>query len=211
MASSTDKALELALNALEQTDDAIEKFASQGSLPEPLDCKAGCHFCCYNLPVVTPPEALLMGHHVAETFTVQAKKETFARINKIIDRIDGISPYEVAMMRHELPCIFLEDALCMVYEVRPVVCRTCTSTSAEHCKTIFETRNHRARLRCYQYIRKIFQTVQQDLINSCREMACQSDLVHIAEGIDDYFKHPRPIEAWLQGEAVFNVSTYSGQ
>ena len=195
----------MALKALKRTDDAIKKFVSLKSLPEPLDCKPGCHYCCYNLPVVTPPEALLMGHHVEQTFTGQKKKEIADRINKILDRIDGISPYEVAMMRHELPCIFIEDAMCIAYEVRPAVCRTCTSTSAEHCKMIFETRNHRARLRCYQHIREIFQTVQTDLINSCRAMECQSDLVHVAAGIRDYFKHPRPIEAWLKGEAVFQV------
>ena len=203
--------LELALKALKQTDDAIEKFASQETLPEPLDCKAGCHFCCYNLPVVTPPEALLLGHHVEHNVTDKERNKMTDRSAKILDRIDGISPYEVAMMRHELPCIFLEDSLCMVYEVRPAVCRTCTSTSAEHCKMIFESRNHRARLRCYQRIREIFLTVQAELINRCRKMGCQSDLVHIAEGIKDYFKHPRPIEAWLQGEAVFNISTYSSQ
>ena len=205
MKSTNNEALELALKALKRTDDAIQKFVSLESLPEPLDCKPGCHFCCYNLPVVTPPEALLMGHYVEQTFTDQEKQEIADRINQIMERIDGISPYEVAMMRHELPCIFLEDAMCKAYKVRPAVCRTCTSTSAEHCKMIFETRNHRARLRCYQHIREIFQTVQTDLINSCREMGCQSDLVHVAEGIRDYFKHPRPIEAWLQGEIVFNI------
>jgi len=207
MKSTNNEALELALKALKRTDDAIEKFVPLESLPEPLDCKPGCHFCCYNLPVVTPPEALIMGHHVEQTFTDREKQEVADRIEKILDRIDGISPYEVAMMRHELPCIFLENAMCMAYKVRPAVCRTCTSTSAEHCKMIFETRNHTARLRCYQHIREIFQTVQTDIVNSCVEMGCQSDLVHVAESIRDYFKHPRPIEAWLQGEIVFNIPT----
>lgn len=207
MKNSTNKALELALKALKRTDDAIQKFISLESLPEPLDCKPGCHFCCYNLPVVTPPEALLMGHHVEQTFTDQEKKEIADRINKILDRIDGISPYEVAMMRHELPCIFLEDAMCMAYEVRPAVCRTCTSTSAEHCKMIFESGNHRARLRCYPHIREIFHTVQTDLINRCREMGCQADALPLAEAIKDYFRHPEPIDAWLQGEIVFHINT----
>jgi len=205
MKSTNNEALELALKALKRTDDAIEKFVSLESLPEPLDCKPGCHFCCYNLPVVTPPEALLMGHHVEQTFTDQEKQEISDRINQILDRIDGISPYEVAMMRHELPCIFLEDAMCKAYQVRPAVCRTCTSTSAEHCKMIFETRNHTARLRCYQHIREIFQTVHSRLIDRCREMGCQADALPLAEAIKDYFRHPEPIEVWLQGETVFHI------
>lgn len=199
------KALELASNALIRTDEAIQEFMSQASLPEPLDCKPGCHYCCYNLPVVTPLEALFMGHHVDQVFTDQEKKEIADRIEKILKRIKGMRTYEIVMMRHELPCIFLEDEMCMVYPVRPVVCRACTSTSAEHCKMIFETRDHRARLRCYPQIREIFQTVQTDLVHRSREMGCQSDLLHVAEGIRDYLKHPGPIEAWMEGDIVFNV------
>jgi Fe-S-cluster containining protein len=205
MKGENNKVLKLALKALKWTDDAIQNFVLLESLPEPLDCKPGCNFCCYNLPMVTPPEALLMGHYVEQTFSDQKKKELADSIYKILKHIDGLSPYEVVMMRHELPCIFLENGMCSVYPVRPVICRTCTSTSAEHCKMIFESQNHRAKLRCYQHIREIFQTVQTDLIDSCRELGCQSDLVHVAEGLRDYFKHPSPVKSWLQGEIVFHV------
>ena len=206
MKNLNNKALDLASNALRKADEAILKFTSGASLPKPLDCKPGCHYCCYNLPVVTPPEALLMGYYVEHRFTDQGKKATLNRINKILKRIKGLSVYEVAMMRHELPCIFLEDTMCMAYEVRPVVCRTCTSIDAEHCKMIFDSRNHRARLRCYQHIRDIFQTVHSHLIECCREMGCQSNALPLPEGIRDYFKHPAPIEAWLNNEPVFNLA-----
>jgi Fe-S-cluster containining protein len=206
MKSPDNEALELALQALKWTDEAIYKFASLESLPEPLDCKPGCHYCCFNLPVVTPPEALLIGYHAEQTFTAQEKKELNDRIEKIIERIDGVSPYEVAMMRHELPCIFLKDAMCMIYELRPAVCRTCTSTNADHCKMIFESGNHRARLKCYQPIREIFQTVHSRLIDHCRKMGCQTDALPLPEALKDYFQHPEPIEAWLQGEIVFQIA-----
>ena len=206
-----NKALELASNALKWTDQAIQKFTSLESLPQPLDCKPGCHYCCYNLPVVTLPEALLMGHHIEQTLTDQVKQDITDRIQQVIERIDGMNPGEIAMIRHELPCIFLKDAMCIVYKVRPAVCRTCTSISAEHCKMIFESRNHRARLKCYQHIREISQAFHKKLVNSCQEMGCQSDLLYVAEAIRDYFKHPSPIEAWLQGEIVFNIPIWSNQ
>ena len=138
-------------------------------------------------------------------FSNQEKKKIADRIGKILKRIKGMRTYEIVMMRHELPCIFLEDEMCIIYPVRPVVCRTCTSTSAEHCKLIFESRDHRARLRCYQKIREIFQTVQADLVHRSKEMGCQPDLLYLAEGIRDYFKHPKPIEAWIEGDIVFYI------
>jgi len=206
MGNFKNKALELASNALNWTDEAIKNFISIESLPEPLDCKPGCHYCCYNLPMVTPPEALLIGYYVERYFNHQKKKELFTIVNKVFEHINGISPYEIAMMRHELPCIFLENGMCLVYTVRPVICRTCTSTSSEHCKMIFETKNHRARLRCHQQIREIFHIVHSRLVNRCIDMGCQADPLPLVETTRDYFNQSNPIQAWLQGEIIFQAS-----
>ncbi len=206
MENFQNKALELASDALYWTDQAIQEFTSLESLPEPLDCKPGCHYCCYNLPMVTAPEALLIGYHVAKSFTDHEQKEIGGRVEMILHRIEDLSPYDVAMIRHELPCIFLKDGVCRVYPVRPAVCRTCSSTSAEHCKMIFESRDHRGRLRCYQKIREIFHTVHSRLIDRSREMGCQADALQLASAIRDYFRHPDPIDSWLHGETVFYLN-----
>ena len=198
-----NKALELASTALDWTDREIRQFTSHESLPKAIECKTGCHYCCFNQPVVTPPEALLIGHHVEQTFTDQEKQGLIQKINHVIEVTKDKTPDEIAMIRYELPCIFLKHGMCRIYEVRPVVCRTCTSIDAEHCKDVFESRNHMARLRCYHHIRDIFQRVQRYLVNQCMEMGCQSDLLFLAEAIRDYLKHPHPIKAWLKGKRIF--------
>ena len=170
-----NKALGLASTALDWTDQAVWKFTSHESLPKPIACKTGCYYCCFNQPVMTPPEALLIGHHVEQSFPDYERLELIHRIKHVVDVTNGKTPDEVAMIRYELPCIFLKNGMCMVYKVRPAVCRTCTSIDAAHCKEVFESRNHMARLRCYHHIRDIFQRVQKDLVNRCREMGCQSE------------------------------------
>jgi len=204
MVDFKNKALGLASTALDWTDRAILKFISHESLPKPIECKPGCHYCCFNQAVITPPEALLIGHHVEQTFTDHEKQGLIHRIKHVVDVTNGKTPDEIAMIRYELPCIFLKDGICMVYKVRPVVCRTCTSIDAEHCKDVFESRDHLARLRCYHHIRDIFQRVQKDLVDRCREMGCQSDLLFMAGAIGNYFKHPNPTDAWLQGKRIFS-------
>ena len=205
MKSTNNEVLKLARAALKQTDEAIQKFVSRESLPEPLDCKPGCHFCCYNQPMVTPPEALLIGHHIEQTFTDQQTQTLNVKIKKILDKIVGKHLDEIFMMRHKLPCIFLEESMCLIYVVRPVVCRTCSSTSAAHCKTIFENRNHRARLRTYPQMYGILQTIHLRLIEFCRKKGCQSDISRLSEAIENYLNHPNPIDAWFQGEIIFNL------
>ena len=198
-----NKALGIASTALDWTDRAIRQFISHESLPRPIECRPGCHYCCFNQPVVTPPEALLMGYYVERIFTDQEKQALIRRIENVIDVTTGKTPDEIAMIRYELPCIFLKDGMCMVYTVRPAVCRTCTSIDAAHCKSVFESRNHLARLKCYHHIRNIFQRVQKDLVSKCKQMRCQSDLLFMAEAIRDYLKHPNPIETWLRGKRIF--------
>ena len=205
MGNFENKALELAFKALKGTDEAIQKFMAQESLPEPFDCKPGCHYCCFNLPMVTPPEALLIGHHLDQTITDQQKLTLNEKIKKILKKIVGKHSDEIFMMRHELPCIFLEESMCLIYGVRPVVCRTCSSTSTAHCKMIFETGNHRARLRTYPQMYEILQTGHSRLIEFCRNKGCQSDIIRLSEAIADYFKHPNAIDAWFQGEIIFHA------
>ena len=205
MKNFENKTLKLASTALCWTDETIQKFTSLESLPEPLDCKPGCHYCCYNLPMVTPPEALFIGHYLDQTFTDQQKQTLNQKIQKILKKIVGKRSDEIFMMRHELPCIFLEESMCLIYTVRPVICRTCSSISADHCKMIFETRNHRARLRIYPQMYGILQTIHSRLTEFCREKGCQSDTLRLSEAIEDYFKHPNAIDAWIQGKIIFQT------
>jgi Fe-S-cluster containining protein len=206
MENIKENVLKHALNELSRTDGAVLEFLSLESLPEPIECKPGCHYCCFNIPMVTPPEALLIGHYLNRTFTHRQKQSLNQRNQKIIEIIAGKRADEIFMMRHELPCIFLKETMCLIYPVRPAVCRACCSTRADHCKMIFETKNHRSRLRSYPQLREIFEAVHHRFIEFCREMGCQYDPLRLSDAIEDYFRHPNPIAAWLRGEIVFRFS-----
>ena len=71
---------------------------------------------------------------------------------------------------------------------------------------IFETRNHRARLRSYPQLREIFETVHLRFVEFCREKGLQSDGLKLANAIEDYLNHPSPMDAWLRGEIIFHSS-----
>jgi Fe-S-cluster containining protein len=205
MKNIKDNLLKWTSNELRRTDDAIGRFLSLESLPEPIECKPGCHYCCFNLPMVTAPEALLIGHYLDRSLTCHQKQTLHQRTRKIIEKIAGKQADEIFMMRHELPCIFLEETLCMIYSVRPAVCRACCSTREAHCKMIFETKHHRSRLRTYSQLRDIFESAHLRFIEFCREKGCQSDALKLADAVEDYSRHPNPIAAWLRGEIVFRI------
>jgi Fe-S-cluster containining protein len=201
-----ENVLKRALNELSRTDGAILEFLSLESLPESIECKPGCHYCCFNIPMVTPPEALLIGHYLDRTLTSAQRQTLNQKMREIAEKIAGKQTDEIFMMRHELPCIFLKETLCLIYPVRPAVCRACCSTRSDHCKMIFETKNHRSRLRSYPQLFAIFEAVHHQFIEFCREMGRQSDTLKLSDAVEDYFRHPDPIAAWLRGEIVFRFS-----
>jgi Fe-S-cluster containining protein len=201
-----DNVLKRTLSELRRMDAAIQKFLSLETLPEPIACKSGCHYCCFNLPMVTPPEAILIGHYLDRTFTHRQKQALHLRNRGIAEKIADKQADEIFMMRHELPCIFLKESMCLIYAVRPAVCRACSSTRAAHCQMIFETKNHRARLRSYRQLREILESVHHRFIEFCREKGCQSDILKLTDAVEDYVRHPNPIPAWCHGEIVFRFS-----
>ena len=206
MKNIKDDVIKQTLSELRRMEDAIRKFLSLESLPESIECAPGCHYCCFNLPMVTPPEALLIGNFIDRAFTHRQKQTLNQKNRRIIKKIAGKQADEIFMMRHELPCIFLKETMCLIYAVRPAVCRACSSTRAAHCKMIFETGNHRARLRSYPQLREILETVHLRFIEFCRENGCQADTLKLTDAVEDYSRLPNPIVAWFQGDIVFRFS-----
>lgn len=80
----------------EKTNKKIDKITKLHQ--KNLSCKKGCTYCCMNISVL-PIE--------------------FYAIGKMLKR----SKKRIKLNRHKR-CAFLQDKLCMIYEFRPVICRT---------------------------------------------------------------------------------------
>jgi len=101
-----------------------------------ISCRAGCGACCRQLVPVSPPEAVLI-HEIVESMDELRKhtiKERFARaieqlegaglLNKLEDPDNPLLyKAEEAYFALKIPCPFLEDESCSIYESRPSRCR----------------------------------------------------------------------------------------
>ena len=63
-----ERAREIALSAFFLADHLTRRLEAEQTLPHPVACQEGCDSCCYNQVELTPPEALLIGHHIARQF-----------------------------------------------------------------------------------------------------------------------------------------------
>jgi Fe-S-cluster containining protein len=140
---SVEKIRALAASHLEKTTDVvsvvrfvknlhrgIDTVALQRNSHEPkAECRAGCAYCCSAKVEATEPEIFL----ILQELRTRPDREIDALIGKLKKRlaekvVENPGP-------HRPNCVFLENNLCSIYEVRPAVCRRAHSLSVESCRT----------------------------------------------------------------------------
>ncbi|WP_273266628.1 YkgJ family cysteine cluster protein [Flexistipes sinusarabici] len=105
---------------------------------ENIDCKKGCGYCCIlNIPVLSP-ESDNIYHFIKSNFSDQQLNIIKQKIDSYGFQIKNLDDEERIVCRK--PCIFLSDEeSCSIYPVRPILCRSVTSTSASKCKQALES------------------------------------------------------------------------
>ncbi len=89
-----------------------------------VTCQVGCHACCYHPVLITILEAFpIYGALVEQGRWTPSFKEM---LRKSSEMTSGLS-FEVWLLS-KIPCPFLVDKQCKVYEARPFVCRTTLAT-----------------------------------------------------------------------------------
>ena len=199
-----EAALEVGLSAVVLAEHLIARVEGESALPRPIVCGPGCAHCCLNQVELTPPEALLLGHYVAEHFSATEQEELRARATGNLARKAGKDKRQIGALRRELPCPLLRQEECSVYPVRPLLCRAMHSLDAEQCRRemIFPV----SQFEFYSHRYEIVLSVSAGLAAGAQALGCQSGALDLAQGLQDYFSHPRPAEAWLAGEAVFQAA-----
>lgn len=87
-------------------------------------CRRGCSHCCHQAVIVPEWEAQRIGRHIGRA-PAQIDRGALGQMQEARDKFTRV------------PCTFLKDGECSVYEVRPMVCRTHLSLAddAEPCDT----------------------------------------------------------------------------
>ena len=89
-----------------------------------LACKKGCSYCCYEWDVRLNITELLY----LLSYLNNLPPEKRLSINERLQKFKKISDYR------GIPCPFLENNFCVVYEARPYICRTFSSYDVSLCE-----------------------------------------------------------------------------
>ena len=124
-----------------------------------ISCRMGCAACCRMMVPVSPPEAFALRDYLeqlpadrrdpimsrlAQTTASLKEQGLLERLQEIADASmplsdEELDPVNRAYYALRLPCPFLENEMCSIYEARPAACRELLVTSpAELCSNIVD-------------------------------------------------------------------------
>src|SRR5262245_5525736 len=130
----------------EATNLEVQRVRERG---ESISCRIGCAACCRMLVPLSPPEALALRDYVNQlpgerrSLVLDRVKESQRRLYSagLLERLQAVADADVAIPDEELeplnqayyalrlPCPFLENEMCSIYEARPAACRELLVTS----------------------------------------------------------------------------------
>jgi Fe-S-cluster containining protein len=197
-----ERALEIATSGFFLAEHLTRRFETENPLPYPLACQESCDACCHNLVELTPPEALLIGHHISLHFPDVKKDRVLSRVAKNLALAAGKSKAALATVRHALPCPLLHGRSCSVYPIRPLVCRAMHGLNREGCEAELNS-GSLAGSQYYAHRHEIAISVSAGLLEGCRAVGCQVKTLSLDRALHDFFHQENPVENWLNGVAVF--------
>ena len=197
-----ERALEIPLSAFFLADHLTRRFEAEQELPHPVACREECDACCHNRVELTPPEALLIGHHIAGNFSEAEKETVLAAVARNLALTAGKSKAGIAAMRSKLPCPLLRRQNCSVYPVRPLMCRAMHALDRERC--LAELRSGSlAGSQYYAHRHEIAVSVSAGLREGCKAAGLQSGPLNLTRALHDFFTQEHAVERWINGEEVF--------
>jgi Fe-S-cluster containining protein len=170
-----------------------------GTLPDggELACRKGCALCCHLLIRVRPMEGVL-----AATFARTALADEFR------------AAIRQSALRRPVPCPFLQDEACTVYEVRPRICRDyysfdldmcragkfCEITEAEmqHRERAFDPVRHRNELHLL-----LGAAVAEGQEKACTKLGIDNRPTHMHALLRVLFSVSDAVPRWLNGDLSF--------
>lgn len=116
-------------------------------------CSKGCSSCCYQLTIVTFPEAVAIAEHLLSTAEGQARLQMFTtQVFGLLGVLGESDLSRESFFKLKRACLFLKNNECSIYPVRPAACRYHFVVSdPKHCAPEAEDPiTHRIDLRKYE-------------------------------------------------------------
>ena len=178
--------------ALDGYEAITQEGERSGVFLDDYDCREGCGHCCCVKVVCSPLEALVVAEHVRATRPNEGRAQLERALGVLLQATRGVRWDE----RAELPCPFLLDGACEIYEVRPFVCRGYISLNVQDC--LAPRPNFISFDEDRQMLAEVF---SHATMLACQVAGLETDMVDFHEALEFFSGGSDPVTAWLEGHA----------
>jgi Fe-S-cluster containining protein len=187
-------ARELARNALGFAERMCHDLTPQLHPPHRPVCRAGCHWCCAMPVVVRPWEALYIARRLQEQLTREQMEACLADLRQRV---------ATPVVPNTRWCAFLNaEGMCAIYQVRPLMCRGYTSSSADECEqayhNVIEEQTHVGIT-----LQMLASRIGQGVDEATEAYHLESGLYELESAVLRALETPDAAGRWAKGERVF--------
>lgn len=184
----------------ENIDNHFSSFCSRRSIK--LACMVGCAaYCCLYRVVISPPEAFHIKKFIQNTTDDKKLQIIKERIHSAAIKAKGLTPAQFIKTR--LHCPFLEENQCLIYSVRPMMCRVFHSTDLSVCTY---TDKHPGQLAMDSRVPVLFfgSIAHRDaFLVALKKVGLDGNIYEMCQTLDVAFSNAAALKEWRKGKQIF--------
>lgn len=186
-------------DAADEYAAALSNMAGVGL--ETLDCREGCNHCCRMTVMATPAEILLILDAFNDLEDVQSVS---TRIHVAAKRVSGMADAAERMASGVFCPLLGKDGICLVYQARPIACRTYFSRSVTECARSAASQDKDAGVMHAFPAQMAGAVVSAALIAMLHRAGIDGAPVELIQGLSFVMRQePEHTLAWASGKARF--------
>ena len=169
------------------------------------DCKAGCHYCCYEQVNVTPVEVFALVAHIRSYWSDGRLQSFRKKLRAATAESRGLDHEAYFAARIRCPLLNAEGQ-CSVYAVRPLMCRAYNSLDVKACERAARNASKSARergVRTNGSIHGIMDGAFGGLKEALKKSGRQDFLPNLTVALHQSLEDPGLQECWLAGQKAF--------
>lgn len=168
-----------------------------------LACGPGCHYCCNVQVLVSPLEALAQALRAEAKLTGREMGALRQRLRSALALARDLPREELDRWRRIMNCVLLQRRGCLLYGVRPFVCRGWHSLNKQDCIRAYHSGNMRNMVELMPTRRGLPEQVGQGLSFGAKAKGLDTEYRYLPQALETIFSigPSRALDMWLAGEA----------
>ena len=166
-------------------------------------CGPGCGACCVLNVAVLFPEAIAITWFLKRRFSAEQLDSLRARLQDLLTRTRWLDDEERLFVR--VPCAFLDaQGSCMIHSVRPLLCRSITSTDPEACQdaVAMAPLDGAPCVEMNLFQKQFVDTVYTELAGALEELGLDHRPRRLSAAVLALLAEPGMVETFLSGRVV---------